>query len=85
MFNKIIIFLISFLVGLIACATAVGQCAMCKATLVNSVSDGQNIRAGINAGIAYLAIFPYLILALIAFLWYRQSQRNVKKRVLTIK
>lgn len=55
------------------------QCAMCRTTLENNVSNGDiGIAAGINFGILYLFAAPYLIIALIAFFWYRTS-KNAKR------
>ncbi len=53
------------------------QCAMCRATLENNVSNGQaGIAAGINFGILYLFIMPYLIVVVLGLLWYKKSRRN---------
>jgi len=53
------------------------QCAMCRATLENNVSNGQaGIAAGINFGILYLFIMPYLIVVVLGFLWYKKSRNN---------
>ena len=53
------------------------QCAMCRATLENNVSNGNiGIAAGINFGILYLFAAPYTVIALIAFFWYRTSKRT---------
>ena len=53
------------------------QCAMCRATLENNVSNGDiGIAAGINFGILYLFAAPYTVIALIAFFWYRTSKRT---------
>lgn len=53
------------------------QCAMCRATLENNVSNGNiGIAAGINFGILYLFAAPYVVIALIAFFWYRTSKRT---------
>ena len=55
------------------------QCAMCRATLENNVSNGDiGIAAGINFGILYLFAAPYTVIALIAFFWYRTSKRNAQ-------
>ncbi len=49
------------------------QCAMCKAV----VENGDNAMAeGINFGIIYLMIFPYLILALGIFLFVRNKKKK---------
>jgi hypothetical protein len=51
------------------------QCAMCRATLENNVSNGDTtVGAGLNIGILYLLAMPYLIAAVIGFLWYRNAK-----------
>ncbi len=56
------------------------QCAMCRATLENNLSNGNvGIAAGINFGILYLLIAPYLFVILIIYLWYRTSKSNARK------
>jgi len=53
------------------------QCAMCRATLENNVSNGQaGIAAGINFGILYLFVMPYLIVVVLGLLWYKKSRSN---------
>jgi hypothetical protein len=56
------------------------QCAMCRSTLEANMSNGEtaNFAAGLNFGILYLFFTPYLLLAVIAFFWYRNSRKNVK-------
>jgi len=52
------------------------QCAMCRATLENNVSQGDiGIAAGINFGILYLLVAPYLAVVTLAYFWYRSSRR----------
>ncbi|MDH3322755.1 MAG: hypothetical protein OEM04_07180 [Flavobacteriaceae bacterium] len=52
---------------------AVAQCAMCKAVVEQG---GEEMAEGINSGIVYLMIFPYLIIALAAYLFYRNWKKN---------
>ncbi len=60
------------------------QCAMCRATLENNVSNGNiGIAAGINLGIMYLFFAPYLAVAVVAYLWYRTSKSNERKDITT--
>ena len=55
------------------------QCAMCRATLENNVSNGNpGIALGINFGIMYLFFTPYLAIGVIAYLWYRTSKSNAR-------
>ncbi|WP_283642928.1 hypothetical protein [Croceibacter atlanticus] len=50
------------------------QCAMCRAVL-ESEGDG-GMAKGINNGIVYLMIFPYLLVGGIAFAIYKYKKRN---------
>ena len=55
------------LLSLFLLSTTVGfaQCSMCKA--VAETADGGGFGAGLNYGIVYLMIFPYLIIGGIAY------------------
>lgn len=58
------------------------QCAMCRATLENNLSNGNiGIAAGINFGILYLFVAPYLFISLVAYFWYKTSKRNASKSI----
>ena len=68
--------LASFLIHLGARA----QCAMCRASVENNVSNGEtSIGAGLNNGILYLVVMPYLMAGIIGFLWYRASKKKKAK------
>ena len=57
------------------------QCAMCRATVENNVSNGEaGIASGLNYGILYLFATPYIVVAVLGFLWYRKSKKQ-KKRI----
>ena len=69
---KIKSIIVFFLIALMP-ALAEAQCAMCRAVLE---SEGSEAAAkGINDGIVYLMIFPYVLIGGIAFFVYR-SFRN---------
>ncbi|SFX96522.1 hypothetical protein [Cytophaga hutchinsonii] len=56
---------------------AEAQCAMCRAQLETADNAGADAKnTGINSGILYLMLFPYILIAFIAFLWYRSSQKS---------
>ncbi len=74
-----LIFGLTFILGSLANEVS-AQCAMCRATLENNLSNGQvGIAAGINFGILYLFVTPYLAICVLAILWYRTSKKNVAK------
>ena len=62
-----------FLLLLVPTQIISGQCAMCRAVVEQG---GEEMAEGINSGIVYLMIFPYLIVATALYFLYR----NWKKR-----
>jgi hypothetical protein len=72
--------LILLLLLMTAAGETFAQCAMCRATLENNLSNGQpGIAAGINFGILYLFFTPYVAVAVIAYLWYRTSRNGLRQ------
>ncbi|MCX6213429.1 hypothetical protein [Spirosoma sp.] len=58
------------------------QCAMCRGTVESTVSNGRSVVASnLNLGIVYLLMIPYLIVASITYLWYRNSKREYGRRL----
>lgn len=58
------------------------QCAMCRTTVESTISNGRsNIATGLNTGILYLLSAPYLLVAVVAWLWFRQSKQEQKARL----
>lgn len=57
------------------------QCAMCRGSVESSMGNGRNnVGVGLNTGIVYLFVMPYLIVAVIGYLWYKSSKRNQQER-----
>ena len=77
--------LLSLLFLTTATLQTLAQCAMCRSTLENNLSNGDpGIAAGINTGILYLLALPYLIAVVIGYLWYkstRNGENKLSKRV----
>ena len=65
---KKIVFLLVFFITIDTSA----QCAMCKAVVENG---GQDMAEGINSGITYLMVFPYLLVALLGYALFRYKKR----------
>ncbi len=65
-------FLVLFLMF---CALSVdAQCAMCRAVLESE--ENAEMAKGINNGIIYLMIFPYLLVGGIGFIIYRSRKKK---------
>lgn len=57
------------------------QCAMCRSTLENNFSNGNpGIGAGINTGILYLLVLPYLAVMVLGYFWFKSS-RNAQQEL----
>ncbi|MFN0199946.1 MAG: hypothetical protein ACKVTZ_00410 [Bacteroidia bacterium] len=72
----------SFVLFLFTAASAIAQCPMCKAVAEAGRREGSNKAAGLNNGILYLLVLPYLAITIIGFLWYRKAKlqkQNEKK------
>jgi len=66
-----------YLVTIIAVLSSISsdaQCAMCRAVL-ESEEAGQAAK-GINNGIMYLMIFPYLLIAAVGFAIYKSRKKR---------
>lgn len=68
------------LVALLIHTASFAQCAMCRASVENNVSNGDtSIGAGLNLGIMYLFVMPYLIAMVLGFFWYRNAKKRKAK------
>jgi hypothetical protein len=78
--KKFILLLVLLTLGHIN--NVIAQCAMCRSTLENNYSNGDpGIGAGINTGILYLLVMPYLAVMILGYLWYRSSKNAKNTRL----
>lgn len=78
-FKVLMIIVVAFLV---ATPDLMAQCAMCRGTVESTVSNGRSVIASeLNFGILYLLMIPYLIIATIGYLWYRNSKLEHGRRL----
>ena len=77
--SKIVLTVISLLISM---SDLMAQCAMCRGTVESTVSNGRSVIASeLNFGILYLLVIPYLIVATIGYLWYRNSKQEHGRRL----
>ena len=71
--RRVILIVVFFI---ITCGTSFAQCAMCRATLETSVSNGESLEmaATLNFAILYLLALPYLLVLTVGLLLYRKSK-----------
>ena len=58
------------IVALISFLNTNAQCAMCRAVL--ETEEGQSIAKGINNGIIYLMILPYILVGGVGYFVYKK-------------
>ncbi len=62
-------------------ADAFAQCAMCRGSVESSMGNGRNnVGVGLNTGIMFLFVVPYILVAVIGYLWYRNSKKAQAER-----
>lgn len=52
------------------------QCAMCRAALMTG--EDQSAAEGINHGITYLMVFPYILMGIMAYAVYRIIKKEMR-------
>ncbi len=52
------------------------QCAMCKTIVETNKENGGSISDGLNSGILYLMIIPYLAMATVGYLIYKSNKQK---------
>lgn len=69
-----------FLVISLILATDIGfaQCSMCRAVLESNADN--SAAEGINDGIMYLMIFPYLLMGGLGYYIYKTHQKQKKNK-----
>lgn len=70
MFKKRILFFL--LIMIFSVKSTYSQCAMCKAVVENGDSD---MAEGVNNGITYLMVFPYLLIGVLFYTIYRYKKK----------
>ena len=50
------------------------QCPMCKMSAEQNLKDGGTAGKGLNAGILYMLVMPYLLVGSIGYMWWRNRK-----------
>lgn len=72
------IFFASIILIFLSTSLSMAQCAMCRMTVESTVSNGRSqIASNLNTAILYLLMAPYVLTAVIGYLWWRSSKKNM--------
>jgi len=64
---------------LVSIASCWAQCPMCRMSAESNLQNGGTSGAGLNAGILYMLVAPYLIVGGIAFWWWRNRKSSANE------
>ncbi len=59
-----------------AATNATAQCPMCKIGVESNLRNGGSAGNGLNAGILYMLVMPYLLVGTLAFIWRRNRKKD---------
>jgi hypothetical protein len=52
------------------------QCPMCRATAESNLANGGTEGQGLNDGILYLLGMPYVLVAVVGYIWWRNRRQE---------
>lgn len=65
-----------FFVLTIVATPLAAQCPMCKATAQSNMQNGGTAGRGLNTGIIYMLLAPYLLVGGVGYWWWRNRKRD---------
>ena len=54
------------------------QCPMCKMAAESNLKNGGTAGKGLNAGILYMLLAPYLLVGGLAFWWFKNRKKVIE-------
>jgi hypothetical protein len=74
--------LISLSFLLLTSILSFSQCAMCKSSVESNAKIEVTKRSeGLNTGILYLMVLPYILFGVLGYLWYKNSKKARQERL----
>lgn len=66
---------IIFILCIAACFAIEAQCPMCRMSAESNLANGGTEGKGLNNGILYMLSLPYLLVATLGFVWYKNRKK----------
>jgi hypothetical protein len=73
---KTALFFILFGLMIISIKPVKAQCAQCAATVETNAKSGDKTASGLNKGILFLLVAPYLAVGIVGYVWYKKYRRK---------
>ena len=78
-----ILLALAFMMG--ALGRGMAQCPMCKAAVESNHGDGPNpLAEGLNTGILYLFVLPYIAIMILVFVGFMSYRKKKKARLTAV-
>lgn len=74
--KKLVVFLLVMILFLNI--DLVAQCPMCKMAAESNLKNGGSAGKGLNAGILYMLITPYILIGGLAFWWVKNKKKVIE-------
>jgi hypothetical protein len=52
------------------------QCAMCAGQVESATDAGSSVALGVNKGVLYIFMMPYLIMGTIGYFWWKARKKT---------
>ena len=70
--------LIILFISIITIPEISAQCPMCRMSAESNLENGGSMGKGLNKGILYILSLPYLLVATLGIIWYR-NKKSIKE------
>jgi uncharacterized membrane protein len=78
--KKFLSIILVLFVILIAYAPVSAQCAMCTGQVETATNAGSSVALGINKGVLYIFMMPYLIMGTLGYFWWRGRKKDASEQ-----
>lgn len=76
-YNISILIFFVVLLWILPVGDLLAQCPMCRMSAESNLENGGSAAKGLNNGILYIFAFPYILVSILGFVWWKHT-KNVK-------
>ena len=73
--KKVVFSIVVFFLATICFGELAAQCPMCRMSLESNLENGGTEGKGLNTGILYMLMLPYLLVSTLGFLWWKHNRK----------
>lgn len=74
--KRMVVFLAIFLTTMLFSPVVKSQCSMCTLNAEQGSKNGNTQTKGINDGVLYLLAIPYILIAGVGVIWYKNYRKK---------